>query len=842
MSVHAVMNSRRDFLKKAALLAAGGGIVGGFPASIHKALAIEPEPGSTWLDAEHVVILMQENRSFDHCYGALRGVRGFNDPRAVTLPDGNPVWLQTNNKGETYAPFRLNIKDTKATWMSSLPHSWASQVDARNDGRHDGWLEAKRSGTKEYAEMPLTMGHYDRRDLPFYYALADAFTICDQNFCSSLTPTIPNRLHLWTGTVRARPARNVPAIVRNEDIYYNREASWTTFPERLEDAGVSWRIYQNEISLKSGLTGEHDHWLANYEDSPLEWFKQYRVRFGAAHRRYIAEREKALPDEIAALESQVGSAEQAKKLRAAREELAAIRREREIYTDAAFARLPKRERNLHERAFTINDGDPHYRELDSLTYSDNGTERTMQVPRGDVLHQFRQDVDSGNLPTVSWIISPENFSDHPSAPWYGAWYVSECLDILTKNPDVWRKTIFVLCYDENDGYFDHVAPFVPPHPDKPDTGKVSKGIDPAVEWVYLAQEEARAKDHPDTEKRESPIGLGFRVPLVIASPWSRGGYVNSQVYDHTSIIRMLELLVSHRTGKAIYEPNISAWRRTVCGDLSSVFRPDKGGNSALPQPVEYKPFLESIHQAQFRKLPDDYRRLTAEEIENARKHPGAVPAMSRQEDGTRLSCALPYELSADGQIGADGKSLEVNFAVGRELFGERSAGAPFHVYATRPFRTRSGAANDFATGRNWAYAVKAGDRLIDSWALADFADNQYEMRIHGPNGFYRELAGSVDDPPLEMQLSARGVLHITNRGTSKVVEVHDRSYGEPMRQLNVDDSAGPLELKLDLAKSHGWYDLEVRVPGHSKFVRRYAGRIETGRESISDPLIGRVKI
>ncbi|MEN9674689.1 MAG: hypothetical protein RIS76_585, partial [Verrucomicrobiota bacterium] len=134
-------------------MAAGGGMSGGFPAVIQRALAIDPAPGSTWLDAEHVVILMQENRSFDHCYGALRGVRGFNDPHAVTLPNGNPVWLQSNRAGETYAPFRLNIRDTKATWMSSLPHSWVDQTDARNGGHQDGWLDAKRSGNKDYAGM-----------------------------------------------------------------------------------------------------------------------------------------------------------------------------------------------------------------------------------------------------------------------------------------------------------------------------------------------------------------------------------------------------------------------------------------------------------------------------------------------------------------------------------------------------------------------------------------------------------------------------------------------------------------------------------------------------------------
>src|SRR5882762_8633540 len=226
------MDTRRDFIKKAALLAGSQGLSGVLPLSIQRALAIDPPPGSTWLDAEHVVILMQENRSFDHCFGAMRGVRGFRDPRAITLPDKNPVWLQTNAAGETYAPFRLDIRGTNATWMGSLPHSWTNQLDARNDGRHDQWLQSKPSGHPAYAGMPLTLGYYDRRDLPFYYALADAFTLCDQNFCSTLTGTTPNRLHLWTGTIRDEQKAEIRPRVRNEDTDYGVPAAWPTFPER----------------------------------------------------------------------------------------------------------------------------------------------------------------------------------------------------------------------------------------------------------------------------------------------------------------------------------------------------------------------------------------------------------------------------------------------------------------------------------------------------------------------------------------------------------------------------------------------------------------------------------
>src|SRR5580765_6860530 len=198
------MDSRRDFLKKASVLSSGAGLLHVLPASLAKALAIDPQPGSTYLDAEHVVLLMQENRSFDHTYGTLQGVRGFNDPRAIRLPNQDLVWLQSNEKGETFAPFRFDIKNTRITWMDSLPHTWSDQVDARNNGKYDKWLHVKPSWKEEYKNMPLTMCYYTRADIPFYYSLADAFTVCDQNFCSSLTGTTPNRLYFWTGTIRER--------------------------------------------------------------------------------------------------------------------------------------------------------------------------------------------------------------------------------------------------------------------------------------------------------------------------------------------------------------------------------------------------------------------------------------------------------------------------------------------------------------------------------------------------------------------------------------------------------------------------------------------------------------
>ena len=619
---------------------------------------------------------MQENRSFDHAFGTLRGVRGFNDPRAVTLPDQKPVWLQTNAAGETYAPFRLDFKSTRATWLGSLPHSWRDQADARNHGNHDGWLEAKRSGHEGCEDMPLTMGYYDREDLPFYYALADAFTICDQHFCSSLTATTPNRLHLWTGTIREKPDAASAPNVRNSDVDYGSTASWKTFPERLEEAGVSWRIYQNEVSVASGLEGEADAWLANFTDNPLEWFEQYNVGSHKLHREYVVRAAVTLPEEIEKLRATGGSP---KEIKRKEELLRYVLSERARWTPEAVAQLSERERSLHDKAFTTNQENPGYRQLATLRYRDAGVEREMAIPKADPLHRFRKDVETGKLPTVSWLVPSERFSDHPGSPWYGAWYVAETLSILTKNPEVWSKTIFILTYDENDGYFDHVPPFVAPDPANPESGKTSPGIDAGVEYLPLDQDRKR---HPPKEARGGPVGLGYRVPLVVASPWSRGGYVCSQVFDHTSVLQLLERVAGRRSQTGIRETNISAWRRTVCGDLTSAFRAFQGGRAAVPF-LPRDTFFEQVHRAQFERMPSGYRKLSAEDAAQFAKDRFGIPWMPRQEPGVRPSSALPYELAASGAVSAGGKRFEIELEARNEIPREGRRGRAFSCVHTR---------------------------------------------------------------------------------------------------------------------------------------------------------------
>jgi len=845
-------DSRREFIKKATLLTGAAGLFSVLPASIQQAMAINAAPGSTYMDAEHVVFLMQENRSFDHCFGTLKGVRGYNDPRAIQLADKNPVWLQSNAKGHTYAPFRLNLKDTKATWMSSLPHSWENQVDARNGGKHDKWLDSKKSGHRAFAEMPLTMGYYNREDIPFYYALADAFTVCDQHFCSALTGTSPNRLFFFSGTVREEQNDQSKAHVWNDEIDH-KDIHWTTFPERLEEMGISWKTYQNELSIPVGFEGEEEDWLSNFTDNDLEFFKQFNVRLHGKHLEFMDKFALTLEKDIKELKAKLklspadkGLADSLKKKQL---ELDTIRADQKIWNKEKFDQLSEREKSIHKKAFTTNENDPHYHEVIDMTYEDNGVERTMKVPKGDVLHQFRTDVETGELPTVSWLVPPSHFSDHPGSPWYGAWYISEVMDILTKNQEVWKKTIFIITYDENDGYFDHVPPFLPPHTAKPETGKASAGIDTLVEHVSMKQEMERGMK----EKRESAIGLGYRVPLLVISPWSKGGWVNSEVFDHTSNLQFLEHFLSAKTGKKIIQPQISDWRRTVTGDLTSVFRTADNDSDKYPEAVEKDKFIQSIFNAKFKALPADFRALSKAEIASVKNNLVETPLLPKQEKGIRRSSAIPYQLYVSGKYHAAEGQVKLSFEAKNEVFGEKAAGSPFTIYF--PGKT---AVKEVDGTLKWEemrsrhYAVKAGDVVTEELPLAIFKDEQYHIQVYGPNGFLREFKGSHTDPAIQLvcayqldrlhrnKMSGNVELRLQGvaQGNPYEITITDHAYYSKPKTVRVAEKE--VFAILDLKASYGWYDFSVQVKGYPAFEQRFAGRVETGEPGFSDPFMGRV--
>jgi phospholipase C len=684
---------RRTFLKMLGAPAVGAAL----PLDFTKALAI-PANNTTGSinDVEHVIFLMQENRSFDHYFGTLRGVRGFGDPHPVTLPSGKSVWHQPDGSGELL-PFRPEVADLGQTFLPDPPHGWNDGHAAWHAGRFDQWVTNK---------GVTSMTYHTRTDLPYPFALADAFTVCDNYHCSLLGPTDPNRYHMWTGWVGNDGAAGGPVITNAEAGY-----DWSTYPERLERNGISWKVYQDiGVGLDAaGFWGwTDDPYIGNYGDNSLLYFHQYQ---------------NALPGTPLADKAKTGT------------EIGALGRDPEA-----------------------------------------------------LLTDFRADVQSGRLPQVSWIAAPEAYTEHPNwEPDFGSWYVSRVIEILASNPELWSKMALFITYDEEGGFFDHMVPATPPQ-----TRAQGLSTVPITNEIFPG----------DTTHPAGPYGLGIRVPMIIVSPWTRGGWVNSQLFDHTSMIKFLEARFADGRPDLV-ESNITPWRRAVVGDLTTAFdfkTPNRSRHISLPDTDDFK--------------PDDLVR-----------HPDEVPVpptdqrLPKQEQGVRPARAIPYTLHADGR--ARDHSLSIDF---RNTGG---AGAVFHV-------REAGSDNDPRS-----YTVEPGKHLADAW---DFGSG-YDVSVHGPNGFFRRFkGGSPESASVDVTASYDDgedeiTLELTNFG-SQPVEVRVR-VGYNSRPTTL--ALGPAETERrqwSLARSRGWYDLTVTVQGAPGFEYHYGGHLENGRDSITDPALG----
>ncbi|GAA2203874.1 phosphocholine-specific phospholipase C [Streptomyces bangladeshensis] len=637
-------------------------------------------------DVEHIVVLMQENRSFDHYFGSLRGVRGFGDPRPVTQ-NGRSVWRQSDGTKDIL-PFHPDADDLGLAFLQDLPHGWNDGHAAFAGGRYDTWVPAKSA---------TTMAYLTRDDIPFHYALADAFTVCDAYHCSFIGSTDPNRYYMWTGYTGNDGTGGGPVLGNDEKGY-----GWTTYPERLERAGVSWKIYQD---IGDGLDANgswgwiNDAYRGNYGDNSLLYFTAYR--------------------------------------------------------DA-------------------KPGDPLYDKARTGTDARKGE---------GFFDRLKADVQADRLPQVSWIVAPEAFTEHPNWPAnYGAWYISQVLDALTANPAVWGKTALFITYDENDGFFDHVIPPYPP--------------------ASAAQGRSTVDPAPDLFKGDSshvagPYGLGQRVPMLVVSPWSKGGYVCSETFDHTSIIRFIE----RRFG--VREPNISPWRRAICGDLTSAFdfsRKDTAP-AALPSTAGYLPKDHDRH-------PDYVPK------------PPAHPSLPKQEPGSRPTRPLKYAPVVDGSADTAAGRFTLTFASGAQ------AGAAFLV------------TSDSRTDGPWTYTTEAGKTLSDTWNSA-YSGGNYDLAVHGPNGFLRLFKGrnKVAGPEVTARHAGDDIqLTFTNKGSGTVKLKLADGYGGSPVTVTVRPGA-TVRHTVALAASKRWYDLTVTCDADPAFLRGFAGHVENGRPGVSDPAI-----
>jgi phospholipase C len=679
-------------------------------------------------DIKHVMILMQENRSFDHYFGSLSGVRGFGDRAAIQLPGGLPVWRQpAAAPGAATAPGEVTRAQhpwplSSGTFEGPQPptpaagaqnyggtdHSWRSQHDAWNGGLMNAWQHAKGG--------PTTMGFLTRGDIPFYYALADAYTIGDAYHCSALAATGPNRTYLWSGTINA--GQRYGAFVANAAADYLGDfLPWECYPVTLQKAGLNWKVYQGSD---------------NYGDNGAQYFATF------------AELDPAQGGTAPAPGSNV----------------------------------------YYDRGLAVVD--------EPLDY---------ETRNGDNLASaVEADVRAGTLPQVSWVVTNQRYSEHPNgAPTDGAYYVGRVLQALNADPGVLNSTLVIINYDENDGQFDHVPP-----PAAPAGTADEFCLDLSLAPAPL------------------PVGLGFRVPLLLISSWTRGGWVTSEVFDHTSVLQFLERWTT-AIGRPAICPHISDWRRSVCGDLLTAFD--------FENPVDGLPDLPFV----------------AAPVGDAHEyHPvPAADVMPAQERGTRPARPLPYQPNANlAGFTTSGSTVTADLVLSNSGQHVRKA-AHFCVYDNTLAVSPSLA--DFPRGFPGQYTVAASPRrgdVIPAEGPVD-ASGRYDITVVGPNRFLRRFTGNVTTSGAAARVTAdyyaggwgpRPTLTLTlaNAGGGDLTFIVTPNHycANPAKyRVGAGERAA---YRLDpLTTAAGWYDLTVTVDGDGFWSQRHSGHLETGRPSVT---------
>ncbi|ESQ84077.1 hypothetical protein AEAC466_10045 [Asticcacaulis sp. AC466] len=699
---------------------AGAGLGAAALASLEKAMATPANnTRGTIEDVEHIVIFMQENRAFDHYFGTFAGVRGQGDPRPLRLRNGHSVWRQPSDQhADGYVmPYWADSKTANAYVVDGADQGHDAATLIVNGGHYDQWGLSK--------QLQNRMTYYKASDLPYYHALAANFTICDAYHCSTLTQTYPNRLHLWTGCNGAGHVGGEPVLSNygedetpSADMAEDRPITaytWTTYAERLEKAGIDWKVYQ-----------EYD----NFGDNILSVFKPFRP----------CEKQSSL-----------------------------YRRGRSWVSE-------------HK----------------------TGADRTRSDGQ-QLVEAFRADIAAGKLPQVSWIVTAAALSEHPSyTPADGENVCAKLIEALTDHPDVFAKTVFIINYDEAGGLYDHMLPPMPPA----DETQGFSGVNVAGEFKDYGH------DPHSPNSGLQPLGLGIRIPAMVVSPWSRGGFVCSETFDHVSTIKFIE----KRFG--VMEPNISDWRRAISGDLTSAFdfkTPNRDlSHLRLPSTDDYKARLAHAAAQPSLKIP-------------AIQAPGGQPAEQRP------ARPLPYALTANGrQIGGD-------FFIDLANTGSKAAVFTIHDYGP------------YAVAGPWRYTLDAGQsHTAGHWNHPD--RSRYDLAVHGPNGFYRHFTGQMErhdkrvPDPVNVQVSEAAktgelvlALRNTGEGPLTVTLTVDPRYGAGSRTMDLAGQATQT-VKLDLGASDHWYDLTLTIAGDTAWSRRYAGHIETGRASRTDPGIGRMVV
>jgi phospholipase C len=680
--------TRRRFLQYTALgsaAAAAVGVGGPAAASVARSSAAAKTLPKGWTgtiaDLKHVVILMQENRSFDHYFGTLSGVRGFADKQALTWQNGNNIFQQPD-AARTDLGYLLPYNLTDQV-DGDLDHSWDGDHEAWNGGLWNDWVPAK---TEE------TMGYFTRNEIPFQYAVADAFTICDGYHQAIMAPTSPNRMYFWTGT-----SAGWTTNPNDYEVDFGPDAGTPkvmTYPELLQAAKIDWRVFTND---QTGDSGNFPYYfLGDYGDNPLWFYQQYN----STNSRKGGTSELAIRGAVTPWQKAAG-------------------------------------------APPLSESHAAY-----------------------VLSTFISAVNSNTLPQVSWIVAPAGYCEHPSyTPDYGAHYVNTVLRTLFSNPEVWNTTALFITYDEHDGFFDHQLPPTPPA---------------SVTDEYISG---------------LPIGPGTRVPMLICSPWTRGGYVDSNVYDHTSMLQFLAAW----TG--VQPVNITPWRASVTGDLTSAFdfqHPDFSIPANIPT-LEQTWALTQLSGGSTAPPPEGDQHMPTQEP-GFRPHRPTVHQPWADVTVNRTTSQVTAALTNTGQVG-------VSFAIYPDDYLPATC-TPVTVLQSSP------------GSYVWDATLTAGN---------------YAFSVYGPDGFLTSFAGEVAPagqnagpvPVVTAQPSARTAaveLTLANEGQQEILYTLTPNDYEGRTQIVIVGSGSSRTVNWP-TDPYGYYDVVITTNTADGFRRRYAGRI-----------------
>lgn len=636
-------------------------------------------------DIKHVVVFVQENRSFDHYFGALPGVRGFNDKQALTFPNGTDVFSQPS--GSSFVkPKRVT---TVAGTTTGLDHSYSGGLKAWSNGTYNNWIGAKGAATMQYVTG---------EEIPWQWSLASAYTICDAWHCSVIGPTTPNRLYHWTGTSNGTTGNGGES---------NGNRTWQTYPEALQDAGVSWRIYVDNSNNGSS-------WVGDYTDNPIRGFSTFTTSGSTA-------------------------------------------------TDTA--NKANAEKNAPGTGLIWRAGSSPYKPSGA---PNNDSDANLNAVLKDFIDACKPDAQYP-LPQVSWIVAPYSWSEHPSAnPEHGAHFSNRVIETLQSNPELWKNTLLIMTFDENDGYFDHV---LPPYAEPGTPGEYSGA---------------------------TPLGYGPRVPAILVSPWTRGGWVSGETFDHTSIIQFLETWTA-AIGTPARSTTITDWRRSISGDLTS--------SMDFANPVFDTP-----------SLPDTEALV---QIARAGGTIGTqVPAADKWDGGTLRR--RPLSFHPHGAFVEDRESGTVTAKL--SLFG----GPEGKAVSLQAFPDK------YAAFANTPHTVSAAAPASYSWDAAEH-DGHYAFSVYGPDGFVRSHAGTVI-PAGQNNAAVPGADVELVAGKDPQVKITLRNDGlQPVRYLVAanDYLGGTRSIwvhpgtsqSIDWPTSEGYYDVLLTAETGTGWRHRYAGRV-----------------